>query len=153
MYIRSDTSKSSPNSVPRRKRTRYRNFAVKIATHLNIPLNPDDWEAIWKLLDQYAEPVYLYAVLDKDAGLIKFGRSINPGARVKGFRTGNTHKLTLLAFCPHISPFTEREVHTKLSNLRVSGEWFKYHTDTRLLIEQMRVMAANQVLSLGVHRK
>lgn len=106
-----------------------------------MPLDPNDWEAIWELLDEYVEPRYLYAILDKDSNLVKFGSSFSPGSRLKGIRTGNANRLVLLAFCLHTTPFTEREIHKKLSPLRISGEWFRFNTAAKLVVEQMRFAA------------
>lgn len=124
--------------TPRKKRSRYRTNALKIASELGISINAADWDAIWKLLDKHAEPEYLYVIADPRNRMVKFGRSVHPGTRLRNLNTGNGTKLELWGFCPHKSPLTEREVHSKLKEFRLSGEWFRLAVPVQSVINAVR---------------
>ena len=125
-------------TISRKKRIRYKQEAISIANSNGINLDHDNWEQIWKILEQYGRTEYLYAIADINNQLIKFGKSVNPGQRFKAVKTGNGNNLKLIAFCKHISPFTEKEVHKRLKKDRVVGEWFKWTIDANEVIQEMR---------------
>ena len=130
--------------VPRRRRRRYLIAASNLSTREKIEIDLNDWEQIWRLLDQFGEPVqprFLYAIVDSGVGLVKIGKSVRPARRMKELRTGNGSELKLWAFCRHESPFTEREAHADLAMHRVSGEWFKLNAETTAYIQTMRKRA------------
>lgn len=127
--------------TPRKKRLRYKASAIRLAKIYDLELNPDSWEEIWALLDEYEEPTFLYAISDKTAAAIKFGRSVNPGQRLKALKTGNP-SVELLAFCPSESPLTEKEVHSRLRESHVYGEWFSESEEARAVVQEMWRAAA-----------
>src|SRR4051812_14349367 len=107
-----------------KKRERYRLRARRIADEQGLRFDPDDWPVIWGLIEKHGEPDYLYAIVDRQKELVKFGKSKNPGQRLRAIKTGNPADLELWAHCIHEIPFTEREVHKRLAKLRIDGEWF-----------------------------
>ena len=127
--------------TPRKKRERYRRNAALIAKESGIEFDPDDWEQIWALLDEHAEPTYLYAIFDCDKNAVKFGRSKTPRLRLGTIKTGNIGHLVLLGYCEHKPPFTEKEVHTELSGHRLNGEWFAMCNNVQAKINQIRAEA------------
>lgn len=122
--------------IPRKKRTRYKLSAIRIAENLGIDLDPNNWEQIWSLLDTNDETVFFYALGDPDATILKFGKSVNPGFRLKQIKTGNP-TVKLIAFCPHESPLTERDVFSRLKKDRVGGEWFRITEETQQVVREM----------------
>lgn len=131
--------------VPRKKRERYRREARKMAQVLNQPLDLESWDQIWAFLDehegQYKPPTFLYVIADLQNRLVKIGRSISPGARLRSLKTGNGSELRLWAYCEHKSPFTEREIHGRLADFRISGEWFRLTPAVQTVINDVREAA------------
>ena len=129
-------------TTPRKKRQRYKKNAAVIAEKIGITIDVNDWNQVWALLDEHADkyhaPEYLYAILDGRNRLVKFGRSKAPSARLSALQVGNGAGLTLLCYCEHKSPFTEREIHTELSAFRISGEWFALCDGVQNKINQIR---------------
>jgi hypothetical protein len=124
--------------ISRKKRLRYKSNAIRIAKENNISINPDSWEEIWNILDQYEEPTYLYAIGDSSNQMVKLGKSKNPGYRLKQLQTGTSVELILFGFCKESSPLTEKEVHKLLKADRLSGEWFKMSEVVRQTITRIR---------------
>ena len=123
--------------IPRKHRKRYIINAEKISKELNINIDLNNWEDIWSLLDKYSEPEYLYAIQESNTDHVKIGKSKQPWARMHQLQSGFANKLYLLAYCPHISPFTEKESHKFLKESHVSGEWFKLDEKTSNFIDLM----------------
>lgn len=123
--------------IPRKKRDRYRSAALAIAAAREFHLDPGDWEGIWQTLQTYGPPTYLYAIVDKTNGLVKFGRSKNPESRLKSLKTGNGVHLELLAFCAEKHEMNERQVHRRLHAWRRQGEWFEMNGPARRVIAEM----------------
>lgn len=67
----------------------------------------------------------LYFVQTRGTGRIKIGRSKNPKRRLQTLQTGNAKELRLVASLEGLG-WREREIHEKLKEWRVSGEWFDY---------------------------
>ena len=130
--------------TPRRKRHRYLVNAQRIAKGLGIDIAPDDWEAIWALLDEHGEPRYVYAIIDPSTNLVKFGQSKNPRGRIKALRTGNAAELQMRAYCVEQLPLTERAIHKRLARHRRSGEWFEMGSETLRVIREMEALAINR---------
>jgi hypothetical protein len=124
--------------VPRKKRKRYISSAYTIAKEQGIVLDQGNWEQIWSILDTYPEVTFIYAIVDVNNRKVKIGKSKNPGARLKQLKTGNSSVLRLAAYRPHVTPFTEKEVHKKLSDSRVDGEWFVLNNETQKMIHEIR---------------
>lgn len=114
---------------------------MQIASRLRIELDPENWEQIWALLDKHGEPDYLYAIVDSASSLVKFGKSKNPGARLKTLKIGNGSNLKIFAYCENKSPLTEKEIHRRLSDERISGEWFRLCDKSQAVINEMRKSA------------
>jgi hypothetical protein len=127
--------------IPRKKRIRYKANAIQIAKENNLILNAENWEEVWSILDKYAQPDYLYAIVDKQNLLVKFGKSVNPGHRLKQLKTANGMDLKIWAFCRNMPPLTENEIHKRLAHINVSGEWFNLKDEAFLVIEEMRFAA------------
>jgi hypothetical protein len=67
----------------------------------------------------------LYFVQARETGRIKIGRSKNPSKRLKALQTGNAQELRLIASLEGLG-WREKDLHHKLREWRVSGEWFDY---------------------------
>ena len=126
--------------MKRKRRERYRKEAIRLAAKHGRQLNTYDWDAIWRLLEEFnePEPVFLYAAVDYRNRLVKFGRSVQPGVRLKQLRTGNGNEVKLWAYCLHETPFTEKEIHLRLAANRIQGEWFRLVPDVQQAINEMR---------------
>ena len=70
----------------------------------------------------------LYLIYDKEANLLKIGRSANVESRLKQLQTANGHKLVLLCVIKKRGN-TEDCLHEKFSLHNTNGEWFKYSED------------------------
>jgi hypothetical protein len=127
--------------TPRKKRSRYRETASRIAQEQGLELDEKDWEAVWTLLDLYGEESYVYAIVDEEASAVKFGKSVNPGQRLKALQTANGRPLALWAYCTEGKAFNERAIHKRMSQYRISGEWFHLNEETRNLIDRMQAVA------------
>jgi len=114
--------------------------AKQIAQKRSLPDPEGDWETVWELLNEIDAklPEFLYAIGDRKNGLVKFGRSNNPVARLKALRIGNGADLGLWGYCPHESPLTEREVHKRLKAFRVSGEWFRMTAEVKTVVGEIQ---------------
>jgi hypothetical protein len=113
--------------------------AHALAKRLGLEAPGDDWEKIWRILDEHGGPlVYLYAIRDHRMGLVKFGKSINPQARLKQMATGNAADLFLLGYCEQTDHLTGKEVHQRLKRFRVHGEWFTHNEEAETVIKEMR---------------
>ena len=111
-------------------------IARRIARSNSLPVPADDdWESVWKILDTHEMPSFLYAIADNRNRLVKFGKSLNPAARLKQIKTGNALQLHLCGYCEEKSPLTEAEVHKAVSHHRVSGEWFRLNDETESIIK------------------
>lgn len=127
--------------TPRKKRLRYREAAKKIAQEQGIELDANQWESVWMLLDMYGEQTYVYAIVDTEASLVKFGKSTAPGQRLKALQTANGKKLELWAYCLEGGRFTESSIHKMLSKHRVGGEWFRLNEHTQNMIDRIKTVA------------
>ena len=123
--------------IPRKKRLRYKTNAVSIAIREGLPV-PQDWEAIWSILDKYEEPTYLYAIGEVGGKEVKLGMSKSPGQRLKQLQTGFPNKLVIWGFCKEASPLTEKEVHEQVKASRIEGEWFLLTEEVRHVIEKIK---------------
>jgi hypothetical protein len=127
--------------VPRKKRSRYREAAKKIAEKQGLELDANQWENVWALLDLYEEPSYVYAIVDQDASIVKFGKSKAPGQRLRSLQTANGKRLELWAYCEEGKGFNEREIHKQMKAHRIAGEWFRLNDQTRNLIDRIKTVA------------
>jgi len=121
-----------------KKRLRYKLNAMKIAAREGIPLNPDNWEEIWNILNKYKEPYYIYFIGCPGAKEVKIGRSKNPGQRLKTLQTSSPEKLYLYGYFLEKDDITEKNVHHKFKHLRKTGEWFLYNDELQQYLYKMR---------------
>lgn len=128
----------------RKRRSRYIGVAAGIAKRLGLAFDSTDWPAIWELIEAHGEPTYVYAIVDSEAGLVKFGRSVNPGQRLSSLQTANGNRLKLWAFCKEQGELTEKSIHVALHQHRVGGEWFKLCVATGDTIDKIRSTARAQ---------
>ena len=73
--------------------------------------------------------MYIYVIgKDKRDSPVKIGTSTNPQGRLKVLQTANHEKLHIkhLVECKSVANASamEREIHRKLDQYRVNGEWF-----------------------------
>ena len=121
-----------------KKRQRYKLNAERLSRELNIKINLDSWEDIWDFLEEHNEPEFVYVIGEADAHKIKIGKSKSPKQRLHQLQTGYPTKLYIWGFCRNISPLNEKEIHKKLKNYRLSGEWFELTNEVREVVEQIR---------------
>jgi hypothetical protein len=124
----------------KKRRRRYIQVAQSIGQRLGLKVDPNDWPTIWALIAEHGEPSYVYAVVDRQAGLVKFGRSVNPGQRLASLQTANGRRLQLWGYCRERGDLTESAVHRQLKEHRVSGEWFRLNDKTGAVIDTIRSM-------------
>lgn len=57
---------------------------------------------------------------------VKIGRAFNPRSRLAGYQTGTPFRDYKLEYAVYFKDcyFAEREIHARLSPVRVEGEWF-----------------------------
>ena len=128
--------------TPRRKRQRYRQAARELATKFGLEFK-DDWETVWDILDKYEEPTYVYAIVDKQSRLVKFGRSRAPGQRLRALQTANGKALELWAYCEEQGDeLREAWIHGELYHSRVHGEWFRLDEPAHRWITRIREHSA-----------
>ena len=124
--------------ISRKKRQRYKASAAQRADELGIKINLDDWEEVWELLEKTGEPSYVYAIGEVGGKEVKIGRSVNPGQRLRSLQTSSPVRYTLWGFCPEKSPLTEKELHQRLKDFRIGGEWFLTSPEVRAAVEEIR---------------
>jgi len=73
----------------------------------------------------------VYCIRQADAGPIKIGITDNLSARVRAIQTSNPYPLTVL-WTRQGGSQLERKLHRELSDLRLSGEWFRPEALARL---------------------
>lgn len=71
-------------------------------------------------------PVYI--IRAEDSGLVKIGWSKDPTKRMGDLRSSSTTELIILRLIDGIMPL-EGIFHRHFKELRVRGEWFKFHPD------------------------
>lgn len=135
-------------STPRKRRSRYLVQAREIASKQGVQLDEGSWEQIWDLLDKFSETPYVYAIADRSRGLVKFGKSVNPGARMNAIKTGNAADLRLWGFCRETVSLCERSVHAELKPHRVAREWFLINADTVRVVNKIRDTAGLDALNV-----
>lgn len=70
----------------------------------------------------------VYVIGNQEYGVIKIGVAVNPKTRLKAVQTGCPYPLSLLTTSTPKSDAKkiEQKLHHKLSQYRLSGEWFRY---------------------------
>ncbi len=79
----------------------------------------------------------VYFILNPDNGLVKIGYSNHIQQRLKTLSTLSGSDLTILKLTPG-GKKKERELHKRLSHLRVEGEYFTDCDELRSVIEELR---------------
>jgi len=95
-----------------------------------------------------AKPTYVYVMIDKNTGLYKIGRSVNPNKRE---RTLQSEKPTIeMLFCYHAITNDEKVLHDMFNDKRYRGEWFSLdHLDINKIKRYFEV----KVEHLSLHEK
>src|SRR5262249_46947755 len=78
----------------------------------------------------------LYFIQD-EAGPIKIGVADDAVARLRSLQGGNPRELLLLAYVPDAPDGLERELHLRLIDRRMRGEWFEDCQEVRDVIEEV----------------
>lgn len=77
--------------------------------------------------------MYVYAIREDESGRIKLGISRNPEQRLKQLQTGNSQKLSLVAYKKAGNGAAdEAALHEANKDLHVRGEWFDSGIDFKL---------------------
>lgn len=77
--------------------------------------------------------MYVYAIREDESGRIKLGISRNPEQRLKQLQTGNSQKLSLVAYKKAGNgAVDEAALHEANKDLHVRGEWFDSGIDFKL---------------------
>ena len=95
-----------------------------------------------------AKPTYVYVMIDKNTGLYKIGRSVNPNKRE---RTLQSEKPTIeMLFCYYAITHDEKVLHQMFEDKRYRGEWFSLnHLDLNKIKRYFEV----KVEHLSLHEK
>lgn len=119
-----------------------------IAREQGIELDPEDWESIWAILNKFdkraSELKYVYAIVDYQNKLVKFGRAKNVSRRREQLKTGNALKLDVWGFCSETPELNEKVIHQACDYHRISGEWFNLVPLTQYYINKIREQAGIQ---------
>ena len=71
------------------------------------------------------QDMFVYAIQEEESGRIKLGISRDPHARVAQLQTGNSQKLTLLAYYKADDGFkSEADAQNRAGAYHIRGEWF-----------------------------
>ena len=79
--------------------------------------------------------IYMIRIVDQP--LVKIGHARNPRARLRALQTGAPHELELMAYTAWPN-HTELEIHHKLHEHWVRGEWFRLAGKVEELVEIMQ---------------
>lgn len=71
----------------------------------------------------------IYLIICEETQTCKIGFSNNPEKRLKSLQTSNPYKLILASVLEESETNTEKILHSKFKDFRVSGEWFNYNKD------------------------
>jgi hypothetical protein len=88
---------------------------------------------IW---DNFVSHPYVYIVQNTVTSNIKIGISVDPYHRLSTLQTGCDCKLKLLCFFPG-NESTERELHSRLAEYRIHGEWFYFTNEVEMFLEPL----------------
>jgi len=80
---------------------------------------------------------YVYFVADRTQGAVKIGYSASPQARLSNLQTSTPSKLELLVAIEGDLQ-TERQLHKRFANYRLTGEWFRLAGDLAAYIESIK---------------
>lgn len=80
---------------------------------------------------------FVYFITDGDRGTVKIGFSTDPKSRMASLQTSTPSKLELLATIEGDMQ-TERQLHQRFAEYRVSGEWFRLADDLVEFIESIK---------------
>lgn len=83
-------------------------------------------------------PVWRVYFVRAETGQIKIGRSIDPLGRLGELQTGSPNALKLIAHVEEAGDITERTLHRRFEESRVSGEWFLPSDELLELIGKVR---------------
>ena len=81
--------------------------------------------------------IYFIGPVDRDVGYVKIGITGKPvEKRLPMIQTGNPHKLEIYGFI-EMDLIYEAMLHSVFQPMRMSGEWFRYESILRILIEDV----------------
>ncbi len=81
-----------------------------------------------------------YFIKNKETGLVKIGRSIDPSGRVKALQCGSGVELDIILV---IDSDIERELHLRFSDDRAFNEWFYHSKAIESYIQDKRLESQN----------
>ena len=82
----------------------------------------------------------IYLIQAGDNGPVKIGVSDNPEQRLRDLQTAHSETLVLLDKID-ANHSNERNLHTRLAEHRIKGEWFRPHEEVFGVFEASKVMA------------
>lgn len=83
-------------------------------------------EQLDRYIDSCRANTAVYFIRMKESGHIKIGIARDPQLRLEALKTGNPEPLELIAFTVVVDGRAlERQLHSKLANYRLQGEWFR----------------------------
>lgn len=69
---------------------------------------------------------HLYVIgTGNGSGIVKIGRSVNPGQRLRNLQVGNPQKVRIIHLVPR-GGYLEPRLHEKLAANSIGGEWFDF---------------------------
>lgn len=83
-------------------------------------------EQLDRYIDSCRADTAVYFIRMKESGHIKIGIARDPQLRLEALKTGNPEPLELIAFTVVVDGRAlERQLHSRLANYRLKGEWFR----------------------------
>lgn len=82
----------------------------------------------------------IYIIRCGDA--VKIGFSDNPFNRIKELQVGNPERLKIIAMFPG-SMRLERNIHARLKQYRINGEWFRWTPEVISILESVKISLAD----------
>jgi hypothetical protein len=114
--------------------TPYRSMMMTFNNWLHSDAKKGSAKAYLALMKKENDSKSLYFI--KSGEFIKIGVAVEICQRMRSLQTGNPNKLILLAEfknCGHM----EGDIHFRLSNSSVGGEWFRHTTEIDSIIEEI----------------
>ena len=76
----------------------------------------------------------IYFIREKGTGNIKIGSAVDVDRRLSQLQTGNSDKLEVIDVIEDVSGTVEKEIHDRLSEYRLDGEWFSPNIEDKLYL-------------------
>lgn len=123
---------------PRKRRARYMREAQAIAAAEGWRIGPDDWEAVWSLLDKSRAMAPVYAIVDVRGELVRFGRALDPHRVLLALEATHGCALMLQAWCQEDASLNVGSIQERMRPHLVGAGWVRLNEQSLELIGEMR---------------